>query len=242
MGSCRLGVWDSEQLRLVLDVAAASPGVEVVGTPTDGAEVIDLVDGARPDVIVLDDADLDDVHDVARQVATRSPRTRLLVLHRSDEIPFPVLDEVHTVMGRSLPPLRVVAEITSVLVAATRSAALPLPREMSSARTARRFVERAALAWGAGGSQDTLALLATELVANAVRHGDGDIDITVRVNEGSVRVEVRDASAGEIEVGDLISDKEHGRGLALVDALAEAWGVEPTLDGKSVWFEVPLEE
>lgn len=242
MGSCRLGVWDSDRLRVVLDVAEASPDIDVVGTPADGTEVLDLVTEERPDVLVLDESQLDDVHRVARQVTRTSPSTRLLVLHRSDDVPLALLEEVHTVVGRSLPPLRVVAEITSVLVAVTRSAAVPLPRDLSSARAARRFVERAALAWGAGGLQDTLALLATELVANAVRHGDGDIDITVRITADSVRVEVRDSSETAPAVGSLISDHEHGRGLALVDALASTWGVEPTLDGKSVWFEIDLRE
>lgn len=242
MGSCRLGVWDSDRLRVVLDVAEAFPDIDVVGTPTDGSEVLDLVSEERPDVVVLDDSQLDDVPGVARQVTRTSPSTRLLVLHRSDDVPLTLLEEVHTVVGRSLPPLRVVAEITSVLVAVTRSAAVPLARDLSSARAARRFVERAALAWGAGGLQDTLALLATELVANAVRHGDGDIDITVRITSGAVRVEVRDSSAETPSVGSLVSDNEHGRGLALVDALASTWGVEPTLDGKSVWFEIDLRE
>ena len=243
MGSARLGVWDSDQLRIVLDIAAASPEMEVVGTPGDGEAVLDLVDDAHPDVVVLDDAELENVPTVARAVTARSPATRLLVLHRSDDIPIEVLEEVHTVVGRSLPPIRVVAEITSVLVAAARSAALPLPRDLSSARAARRFVENAALAWGAGGAQDTLALLATELVANAVRHGVGDIDIAVRVvAHDFVRVEVRDSSTTAPSVGELVSERETGRGLALVQALAQDWGVEPTLDGKSVWFELDLRE
>jgi anti-sigma regulatory factor (Ser/Thr protein kinase) len=171
----------------------------------------------------------------------------VLVLHDGDAtddegLPSDLLGDADAVVGTALHPVRVVAEINRLLVEATRAAAVALPRSLESAGTARRLVQRAALAWGAGGAEDTLALLSTELVANAVRHGDGDIDILVRVADEVVRVEVRDSSRSVPRMGRLDGEDESGRGLALVDALSRAWGIEPTDDGKSVWFELDLRD
>lgn len=243
----RVRIRAAGHLGYVIEVADASPSVEVVGTADRDAEAVDLAAREQPDVIVLDEARLDDVIDITRQVAIRSPRTRVLVLHDDEDgagpaVPGELLDEASAVVGTALHPVRVVAEINRLLVESTRAAAVALPRTLQSAAAARHLVQRAALAWGAGGAEDTLALLATELVANAVRHGDGDIDILVRVSDEVVRVEVRDSSPEHPTVGRLHSADEFGRGLALVEALARAWGVEPTDDGKSVWFELDLRD
>ena len=243
----RVRIWSAGPLGYVLEVAAGSPRIELAGTADADHEVVDLATRAQPDVLVLDESRLDDVVDITRQVARTSPRTRVLVLHGGDagdgdEVLPELLTDATAVLGTALHPVRVVAEINRLLVDATRAAAVPLPRTLESAGTARRLVQRAAAAWGAGGTEDTLALLATELVANAVRHGGGDIDIVVRVSDDVVRVEVRDSSSGVPTMGRLLSEEESGRGLALVEALSHAWGIEPAGDGKSVWFELDLRD
>ncbi|AXG78794.1 ATP-binding protein [Streptomyces paludis] len=86
---------------------------------------------------------------------------------------------------------------------------------------------------------DTAALLLSELVTNALRHGSPrgrEIAVTLLRVEGLLRLEVEDA--GECLPRPRVSepDDECGRGLALIDALATDWGVAPRSGpGKRVW-------
>ncbi len=224
-------------LSVFLDVALQDPGLEVVGTAGDAESAIDLADREHPDVIVLDDELMGDVQHVARRVGEKSPDTRVVIVSSSDR-PGGLLRDADGVLERTLSPARIVAEVSSMLSAAARSAGVTLPRDLRSAGTARQLVKDAASAWGAGGVEDTLALLASELVANAVRHGESDVEIMIRLNGDAVRVEVRDRSGGDALRREATEDAESGRGLALVEALSEAWGVDPTPEGKSVWFEL----
>jgi hypothetical protein len=84
---------------------------------------------------------------------------------------------------------------------------------------------------------ETAALLTSELVTNAIVHGAGEAVVAIDVGDAAVRVEVFDADLTfdlvPLRVG---SSSVHGRGLAIVDALATSWGVEPRDGGKVVWF------
>jgi anti-sigma regulatory factor (Ser/Thr protein kinase) len=87
------------------------------------------------------------------------------------------------------------------------------------------------------------SLMATELVTNALLHGRGDITLTVGCREsGAVRVEVRDAGSsdwgGTLHPAHADSDRETGRGLRIIEALAEDWGVEAGDAATCAWFEV----
>ena len=89
------------------------------------------------------------------------------------------------------------------------------------------------------------ALVAYELVANAVAHGrahgDGTIELTCEVvDDDALVVRVRDAgSHGAIEPRALEPEVGHGRGLAIVDALSNSWTVDRS-DGTAVIARVPL--
>ena len=88
------------------------------------------------------------------------------------------------------------------------------------------------------------ALVAYELVANAVVHGrpdsDGTIELTCEVDDDALVVRVRDAgSRGAVEPRALEPEVGHGRGLAIVDALSSSWTVDRT-DGTVVVARVPL--
>lgn len=81
-------------------------------------------------------------------------------------------------------------------------------------------------------------LLTSEVVTNALLHARGADAISVSVLSASVRVEVEDGSSLLPARRRAGVDAVSGRGLAIVAALAQAWGVEPGTRGKRVWFEV----
>jgi anti-sigma regulatory factor (Ser/Thr protein kinase) len=87
---------------------------------------------------------------------------------------------------------------------------------------------------------DAAELALTELVANVVRHVSGRrCRVCLLIRPGGVRVEISD-SCPRLPVpaaGDVLA--EGGRGLLLVEAVTDCWGVQPRPDGrgKTVWFE-----
>jgi anti-sigma regulatory factor (Ser/Thr protein kinase) len=84
-------------------------------------------------------------------------------------------------------------------------------------------------------------LLTSELVSNVVLHARTPVELTVRSAQGVLRVEVGDHSPQLPIVKDYDRTAVTGRGLQLVAALADRWGVEPSDNGKVVWFEIELD-
>lgn len=111
-----------------------------------------------------------------------------------------------------------------------------------SARHIRRIVRSLLAEWELAELSDAVELGVTELVANVVRHvPDRRCALLVlRLGDGSgVRVEVADG-VPELPrpAGRLALEAEGGRGLVLLDAVADTWGVGPRSGGgKTVWFE-----
>ncbi|MFD4629181.1 ATP-binding protein [Streptomyces sp. NPDC058284] len=93
--------------------------------------------------------------------------------------------------------------------------------------------------WGKPGRSEIAELLTSELVTNALVHTDHDAFVTATVGPRGLRVEVRDmvGSHPEPRVPDADSGT-NGRGLVLVQSLADAWGVRAHGVGKVVWFEL----
>lgn len=81
-------------------------------------------------------------------------------------------------------------------------------------------------------------LAVSELVTNAVLHGRDPIQVAVVVTGDCVRAEVRDGSPVSPSFSMLDPTAVTGRGLMLISAASDRWGVEPRPDGKSVWFEL----
>jgi anti-sigma regulatory factor (Ser/Thr protein kinase) len=106
---------------------------------------------------------------------------------------------------------------------------------------ARRFVRRVLEATDAEVALDTAELLTSELVTNAVVHVGSSSELVITTMDGGVRVEVTDHDGRLPAIETAGADATHGRGLAIVDALADAWGVDGRADnGKTVWFELSL--
>lgn len=117
-------------------------------------------------------------------------------------------------------------------------AALSLPALNVSVAAARRTVTALCGPAGLVALHDTAALLTSEVVTNAVLHGDGTVMVRAHTGDGRLRVEVQDDGDGAPVLQDAARDSEGGRGLALVAALADDWGVEQVPGGKFVWFEL----
>jgi hypothetical protein len=89
---------------------------------------------------------------------------------------------------------------------------------------------------------DTAALLTTELVSNAIRQTREELVLTVALTADRVRVGVADSSHRRPQLVQVGSRDTSGRGLHLVEAMADRWGVEPDGRGlgKTVWFELDV--
>ncbi len=104
---------------------------------------------------------------------------------------------------------------------------------------ARRFI--LALEWADGASHERLAILTTEVVTNAVLHAGTGFLVRATELPGGIRVAVTDRSTSPPVMQDYGPNSPTGRGLHIVDAMADRWGVDPTDSGKTVWFEVDNE-
>ncbi|MET9657681.1 SpoIIE family protein phosphatase [Streptomyces sp. NPDC006510] len=118
------------------------------------------------------------------------------------------------------------------------------PEALSSAR---HMIRAAVRAWGAKTRADEVELAADELITNALMHTDGGAIVTIRVLTGPerrLRVDVEDRSSALPRRRDAGEAGVSGRGLMLVDRLADLWGVESRGSGKCVWceFVIPAHE
>lgn len=127
------------------------------------------------------------------------------------------------------------------------SAQITLPPAPTSPRAARALLRMATEQWDVG-EVDSVDLLLTEVVTNAVVHAHTAFTVAFTAREGWTRVEVRDCSPDPLRRRRPTSRSEHGRGLLLLDRLAADWGWEedstslsgdaPSSTCKTVWFEV----
>lgn len=116
--------------------------------------------------------------------------------------------------------------------------ALELPPTTDSVPLARRFA-RSELRESRS-DVDTVLLLVSEVVTNAVLHARSGIRLVVEDLDEVARVEVHDASPVPPRMHHFRLVSGTGRGLRMLDQLARTWGVtaDPRGAGKVVWFEV----
>jgi serine/threonine-protein kinase RsbW len=111
---------------------------------------------------------------------------------------------------------------------------------------ARLELHKALLGWGLAPLEDSAVLVLSELLTNAGRHArvtpGAEIETWFHPVPGGVRIEVHDASCARPELRMTDLDAEGGRGLALVAALADHWGVDDREGGpgKLVWAELSV--
>ncbi|MFB7374073.1 SpoIIE family protein phosphatase [Streptomyces sp. NPDC056222] len=114
-----------------------------------------------------------------------------------------------------------------------------LPREPRSVGRARELARAQLTAWDLEPLVDTVELLVSELVTNALRYGEGEIRLRL-LRDRTLVCEVWDAGLVQPRRRRAKDTDEGGRGLQLVGLLSAAWGSRRTPRGKTVWFELPL--
>jgi anti-sigma regulatory factor (Ser/Thr protein kinase) len=105
----------------------------------------------------------------------------------------------------------------------------PLPSEIGAAR---HFALTAAEGWGC--DPEALSLVVSELATNACVHAHSPFTVSLNRLGSQVLVEVADADPGPVTVQPL-SNGVSGRGMHIVAAVAQDWGVTGRQSGKSIW-------
>ncbi len=110
----------------------------------------------------------------------------------------------------------------------------------SAVAEARTFVVNALRRWELESLVPDAELLTSELVTNSLLHARTEVKVTVAVADGVAEVGVADGSASPPQSRPPVVTGESGRGLHLVEQVAEEWGVVPTSHGKQVWFRLDV--
>jgi anti-sigma regulatory factor (Ser/Thr protein kinase) len=142
-------------------------------------------------------------------------------------------------------------DIAVLLLARTGLPEAPVPARRTAMTVAQAEPERVAAArqhlrellhdWSDEDQVDSAVLMISEMLTNVLVHTDGDALLVAEVTGGPprrLRAEVADASDDlphKRHPGELASS---GRGLVLMELLADRWGVDPRGEGKSIWFEL----
>ncbi|ARF58644.1 SpoIIE family protein phosphatase [Streptomyces gilvosporeus] len=114
------------------------------------------------------------------------------------------------------------------------------PADPDALSAARHMIRAAVRAWGARERSEEIELVADELITNALLHTDGEAIVNIRMPHSAMRrlrLEVEDHSSSLPRRREPGEAGVSGRGLLLVDRLADVWGVEPRGTGKCVWCE-----
>jgi anti-sigma regulatory factor (Ser/Thr protein kinase) len=115
---------------------------------------------------------------------------------------------------------------------------IELPPEPPSAVAARHFVADALRGLPCD-VREVAVLLTSELVTNVIVHARTPLRVDVDVELPTLRVAVADDAARTPTLRRTHDARLTGRGMNLVESLADEWGVDPTPSGKSVWFRLP---
>jgi DNA-binding NarL/FixJ family response regulator len=240
---------NDDDTRVLLRAALHRDGrFEVVGEASDGDEALSVVTATQPDLVLLDLAmpgrgGLETLPRL-REVA---PTARVVVV---SGFPGDRLEAVTRAVGavgyveKGLSPKQTVRDVLAVAgvldaVADVLTARATFEQDLASGGAARRFLSETLRRWEFGDLLDTVNLLVTELVTNAVVHAESDAEVAVVLTQTALRVEVSDRGAGFAVPKDAGDFDTSGRGMAMVEAMSSSWGTLPRPGGgKIIWFEL----
>jgi DNA-binding NarL/FixJ family response regulator len=252
LGASRVLVVDDDpDYRLLVRLALApDSGFEVVAEAGDGDAAVVEAEREQPDLVLLDCTLAGaDAFDSLPALRAAAPDARIVLISGHDPADLRSASRSAGAVGyltKETPARRLAAELDALigLVGAVEQllseASQRFEQDTQTPRAARRFVTQVLTGFDDEGDlTDTVTLLVSELVTNAVLHAGSDVEVMVRLTATAARIEVTDDSEEAIAPRNATSDEDSGRGLALVGNLAQRWGVRPAPGGgKTVWFEV----
>lgn len=236
--------------RLFVDALGMYGHFEVVGEAADGRSALDAVRAWQPDLAVLDLAmPVAGGLDVIEEINAAAPSTRIVVV---SGFPGRGLEQLVVSWGaagyvRKRPSIRAVIDDIVIAAGALEMAEQVLadsrsfPQHPATPRAARRFMDEILERWACRPAVDTLHLVLSEVVSNAVVHAGSAPEVVVRLLDGFLRVEVADDSDTMPAARAADESATGGRGLGIIASETARWGVEARPGGgKVVWFDVPV--
>lgn len=202
------------------ETTSALPARGVLAAFTDG-----LVEARRQDIAV----GLRRVQDTL--VARRTESAEVIADALLGE-PDGRSDDVALLVGR------LTAQVTS-----ERRSTRRMPPTSTSVFLARRSTRQLLIAWGVDpAAVDAAELVVSELLTNAARQSEDLVEVVLACAGSVLRIEIADTShrMPVLPVEDVGPDATSGRGLLLVAALTDRWGVQSEGLGKRVWAEIDL--
>ncbi|WP_067469810.1 SpoIIE family protein phosphatase [Actinomadura macra] len=119
-----------------------------------------------------------------------------------------------------------------------QTASATFPSAAAAVADARRFVRKVLADWGLEEAADDAVLATSELATNAIAYAGTSFEVSCRLEDGEIKVEVRDRHPTRgIEMPGVTASS--GRGLPSIARLASSWGVSYDRRTKGVWFTLP---
>ena len=170
-------------------------------------------------------------------------RVRDTLIARREGTADEIADALLASRGRSGDDVAVLVGRLTAVRTTDRRSTRRMPPTSASVFLARRSTRQLLTAWEVAPDVVGAAeLVVSELVTNAARQSEDPVDVVLACEGPVLRIEVTDTShrMPVLPVEDVDADATSGRGLLLVDALADRWGVQSEGLGKRVWAEIDL--
>jgi DNA-binding NarL/FixJ family response regulator len=250
-----LVVDDDADARLLICMALDhSARFEVVGEATNGAEAVAVCREQEPDLVLLD-LNMPEVDGL-----TALPRIREVCMPTSVVVVMSGLHDAHVeqqvaegggagFISKGAGYGGLVRDLLALIdTAASGGQARPspsqrevrwhFPADPTSGSHARRQLRAVLDDWRLDALFDDAALLTTELVNNAVVHARSDVMVTAELRDDALRIAVTDTGEGTPYRPHADMTATHGRGIMLVEGVANAWGTAVNGETKTVWFDL----
>jgi len=228
----------------VVRAAVAVDGrFEMIAEAADGTEALREARECQPDAIILD-LGLPDITgvDLLPQLRAVAPHAKIVIFTGTQSLVGPGTESADALVLKDVEIAVLLDAIADVTADTSSEAAVEVEPAITSVAAVRAFTTRNMAAFDCDDHADDAALIISELATNAVVHARTRYRVTMRRRRRAVRLEVTDRVMTMPDPQDEDHDREGGRGLHLISALAIAWGVDPRVDGKTVWAELPCPE